>query len=106
MKMLRQTVMATMCTALLITAGCDIDKTEDGSMPDVDVSAEAGQMPEYEVIKTREGEMPDVDVDVSGGNMPEYDVDGPDVDVGSKTVEVEVPTVDVDLPDDDDNERY
>ncbi len=36
-------------------------------LPDVDVSGEAGQMPEYEVIKAQEGKLPKVDVDVRGG---------------------------------------
>lgn len=102
MKIIQSTTIAVLCTGLLATAGCDIDKTEEGSLPDIDVSADSGEMPEYEVVKTREGRMPDIDVDAEGGNMPEYDVDGPDVDVGTKTVEVEVPTVDVDLPEDDD----
>ena len=85
---------------LLGAAGCDIDKVEEGEMPDIDVSADAGEMPEYEVRKVEEGRAPDVDVDVEGGQMPEYDVEGPDVDVGTKTVEIEVPDVDVDMPDD------
>ncbi len=75
MKLSRLTLAATMFTAFLVTAGCDVEQVEEGEMPDVDVS---------------------------GGNMPEYDVDGPDVDVG--TTEVEVPTVDVDLPDDDEDD--
>jgi hypothetical protein len=80
MKIVRLTAVAALCVGLLTAAGCDVEKTEEGSMPDVDVT---------------------------GGNMPEYDVDGPDVDVGTKTVEVEVPTVDVDLPeDDDDRQQY
>lgn len=87
---------------LLGAAGCDVDKVEEGEMPDVDVSADAGELPEYEVRKVEEGRAPDLDVDVEGGEMPEYDVDGPDVDVGTKTVEVEVPDIDVDMPDDDD----
>lgn len=88
--------------ALIFTAGCEVEKTRDGELPDVDVSAEAGNLPEYEVIKTEEGKMPSVDVDVESGQMPAYEIEGPEVTVGSKTVEVEVPTVDVDLPDDDD----
>lgn len=79
---------------LLVSAGCEVEKTEEGALPDVDVSADAGQLPKYEVEKTQEGRMPDVDVDVEGGNLPEYDVDAPDVDVERKTVEV--PTIDVD----------
>lgn len=46
-----------------------------------------------EVEQTEEGELPDVDV--QGGNMPEYDVDAPDVDVGTRDETVTVPDVDV-----------
>lgn len=64
--------------AVLLTtlgmAGCDVDKTEEGSLPDVEVE---------------------------GGNMPEYDVDAAEVDVGTKEKTVTVPDVDVTMPDDD-----
>jgi hypothetical protein len=79
---------------LLAAAGCEVEKTAEGDLPDVDVSGDAGALPEYEVRKTEEGRMPDVDVDVEGGKLPEYDVDGPDVDIEKKTIEV--PTIDVD----------
>jgi hypothetical protein len=79
---------------LLAVAGCEAEKTAEGDLPDVDVSGDAGALPEYEVRKTKEGRMPDVDVDVEGGKLPEYDVDGPDVDIERKTIEV--PTIDVD----------
>ena len=59
-----------------------------------------------EVEQTQEGELPDVDVDVKGGQVPKYDVDAPevDVDVDKKKVEVPVPDVDVDvkMPDETD----
>lgn len=88
--------------ALALTA-CDVNKTQDGEMPDVDV--EGGNMPEYEVTQTEEGEMPDVDVD--GGELPEYEVDTADVDVEMETKEVEVtvPEVDVEMPEDDDGTK-
>ena len=54
-------------------AACDVDQTEEGEMPDVEVS---------------------------GGNLPEFDVETADVDVGTKTTTVEVPTVDVKMPGD------
>lgn len=57
-----------------------------------------------EVTKTEDGEMPDIDVSVDGGNLPEYDVDGPDVDFGMKEVTVKVPDIDVTTPDDPDYE--
>ncbi|WP_181298241.1 hypothetical protein [Pseudomonas sp. Q2-TVG4-2] len=59
--------------ASLGLAGCDVEKTEEGSLPDVEVE---------------------------GGNMPEYDVDAPEVDVGSKEKTITVPDVDVTAPDD------
>jgi len=104
MKLSRLTLTATVFTAFLVTAGCDVEQVEEGEMPDIDVDADAGQLPDYEVVQTREGEMPDVDVDSTGGNLPEYDVEGPDVDVGTTDVEIEVPTVDIDLPDDEDED--
>ena len=61
--------------AALGMAGCEVEKTEEGSLPEVDVK---------------------------GGNMPKYDVDGPDVDVGTKEKTITVPDVDIDMPDDDD----
>lgn len=54
-------------------AACDVDKTEDGEAPDVDVQ---------------------------GGEMPEYDVDAADVNVGTDTQTVVVPDVDVNAPND------
>lgn len=71
--------MLTAVAALAVSAGaCDIDQTEAGELPDVDVEVEAGE-------------------------MPAYDVDIADVDVGTvkDTVVVERPSVDVDMPDDD-----
>ncbi|HUG01376.1 MAG TPA: hypothetical protein VML95_05900 [Longimicrobiales bacterium] len=53
-----------------------------------------------DVEQTQEGEMPDVNVE--GGQMPEFEVDGPDVDVGTDTVQIVVPTVDVDVSEDAD----
>lgn len=52
-----------------------------------------------DVDQTEEGEMPEVNVE--GGNMPEYDVETADVDVGTEEKTVEVPTIDVDVPDAD-----
>ena len=48
--------------------------------------------------------MPDVEVNASGGQMPEFDVDGPTVNVGTETKIIEVPTIDVDGPKDDKKE--
>ncbi len=53
-------------------AACDIDQTEEGELPTVDVE---------------------------GGNLPEYDIDAPDVDINRDTVTV--PTIEIDTTDDD-----
>jgi hypothetical protein len=47
------------------------------------------------VEKTKEGEMPDVNVTTTGGQLPEYNVETPTVNVGTENKVVEVPTVDV-----------
>ena len=66
------------------------------------------------VEKQKSGSLPDVDVDADAGSLPEFDVDWADVNVGTttKTVkipkvivimeeeEVEVPVIDVDMPGD------
>lgn len=58
-----------------------------------------------DVDKTEDGELPDVKVKVDGeAKLPKYDVNGPDVTVGKKKVEMEVPTVDIDVPKEEDNE--
>jgi hypothetical protein len=74
--------------AMTGAVACDIDQTREGKMPDVDVQADAGRLPEYEVRKTREGRMPEVDVDVEEKT---FEVPYPDVDV------------DVDMPDEEDD---
>ena len=69
------TLLAAAAAASLGLAACDVDKTENGAMPDVDVN-------------------------VTGGALPEYNVQGPDVNVGMENKTVQVPTVDVDAPSD------
>ncbi len=54
-----------------------------------------------DVNKTQEGEMPEVSVD--GGQMPKYDVDTPDVDIEMEKREIEVPAVNIDDADRDDD---
>lgn len=75
---------------------CDVDKTQEGEMPEVDV-----------------------DIDTEAGELPEYDVDWADLDVGTKTKtvkvpkvrvvmeeeEVEVPYLDFNMPNDDEKEE-
>ena len=45
------------------------------------------------VTKTQDGEMPQVEVSTKGGQLPKYDVKTPTVEVGSEKREVNVPTV-------------
>ncbi len=60
-------------------ASCDVDKVEDGELPEVKVEGET--------------------------KLPKYEVEGPDVTVGKKKVEMDVPTIDIDLPEEEDNEK-
>lgn len=94
------TVLTAMTLSGALLTACDADIEEPGSLPDVDVKADAGNLPEYEVNKTKEGNMPSVDVDVKGGKLPEIDVDTAEIELDTKTVEVEVPDIDVKMPDD------
>ena len=55
---------------LFTLVSCDIEQTEKGALPDIDV-----------------------DVDAEAGNLPEYDVDWMDVDVTTRTKTIEVPKV-------------
>jgi hypothetical protein len=66
-------ILLTLVLMVLGTAGCRVRQTEEGEMPDVDVSAE-------------------------GGKLPEYDVDAADVDVKTEERTIKVPDVDVNMP--------
>lgn len=55
-----------------------------------------------DVDKKSDGELPEVEVDAKGGELPEYEVETPDVEVGKKEVDVTVPDVDVEMPEDKD----
>ena len=52
-----------------------------------------------DVDQTKEGNLPDVDVNATGGELPEFNVEGPTVNVGTENTVVQTPTVDVDVPD-------
>ena len=79
-KLTTKTAFFAVCSASLMFAlsGCKVEQTEEGKLPDVEVTAD-------------------------GGNLPKYDVETPEVSVGTKTVEVEVPTATVEMPNDPDN---
>lgn len=65
-------------TSALALAACDVDQTQEGELPDVEVSAK-------------------------GGQLPAYDVETAEVDVKTEKVEVDVPKVEVEMPNDPDN---
>lgn len=75
--------------------GCDVDQTKQGELPDVDVDVDAdpGDLPEYDV------EWADVDVATT-----EETVTVPKLRVVMEEETVTVPVVDVDMPDDVDDE--
>lgn len=52
-----------------------------------------------DVEQTEEGDLPEIDIDAQGGNMPEYDVDTADVEIGTEERTVDVPTIDVEEAD-------
>ena len=54
-----------------------------------------------DVDQTKNAQLPDVDVNATGGQLPEFNVEGPTVEVGSENRTITVPTVDVDAPKDD-----
>lgn len=49
-----------------------------------------------DVQKTQEGKLPEVEV--QGGQVPKYDVDVGEVEVGTEKKEITVPTIDVQTP--------
>jgi hypothetical protein len=57
-----------------------------------------------DVDQTKEAQVPEVEVNATGGQMPEFDVDGPTVNVGTENKVVEVPTVKIDGPKEDNKE--
>ena len=97
-------------------AACDVEQTEEGDAPDVDIEAQSGQLPEYE--QTQEGKLPEVDVNVEPGKLPKYDIDAPDVHVSlekrtvtvpkvivvSEEEEVTIPHIDIDFPREEETE--
>lgn len=90
------TVAAT-TVAVLCLGACEIQTDEEGEMPSVDVSGDAGKLPDYDVVKREEGRLPSVDVDVEGGELPDYDVEMAEVSVGTEEVTASVPDVDVEM---------
>jgi uncharacterized lipoprotein len=66
-------VLGLAASAAFVLAGCDVQKTQEGSV----------NLPKYEVQKTQEGNV----------NLPKYDVTAPDVNIEKTQKEVTVPKV-------------
>ena len=79
--------------AALSLSACNVEKTQEGELPKVDVDAQGGQLPAYKV------ETPDVDVNTREATVPVPDVD---VNVERKEAQVTVPNVDVTIPSEND----
>ncbi len=73
--------------SFLILVGCEVEKTQEGEMPEVNVEAESGQMPEYNV------EVADINISTT-----ERTVQVPRVIVVMESTTVRVPVVDVKMP--------
>ncbi|SFS21229.1 hypothetical protein [Yoonia litorea] len=51
-----------------------------------------------DVDQTEEGSLPEVDLSVEGGNMPEFDAEVGDIETGTEEVTMEVPTIELESP--------
>lgn len=51
-----------------------------------------------DVDQTKNAQLPDVDVNATGGQLPEFNVTPPEVSVGTENKTVQVPDVDVNVP--------
>ena len=51
-----------------------------------------------DIEQTEEAALPDIDLTVEGGNMPEFDAEVGDIEIGSEEVTLDVPTIDLQSP--------
>ncbi|WP_299877859.1 hypothetical protein [uncultured Sulfitobacter sp.] len=51
-----------------------------------------------DINQTEEASFPDVDVSVEGGNLPEYEAEVGEINVGTEEVTMEIPTVEIEAP--------
>lgn len=73
-------IIAPVFAALLAVSACSVEKTDEGKMPDVDVKAEGGDLPNYDVEPAK--------VEVSTDTQQ---VVTPDVDIKPATEAAETP---------------
>ena len=70
----------------------DFDVTDEGALPDVDVSVEGGELPEVDA------EVGSIETGTTTETVEVLDVD---VDVDTEEAQIELPTVEVNPPSDD-----
>lgn len=86
------TIAATVGIAAVAAAAVymiDIDQTQEGALPDVDIAVEGGQLPEF-----------DAEVGTVSLGETQVEVEVPEVKVTTNTETITVPTLSVDAPGD------
>jgi len=75
----------------------DVDQTQEGELPsvDVDVEADAGELPEFDA---------DVGKVVVGTTETTVDVPDVDVDVDMEETEVDIPVIGIETPEEEDEQ--
>lgn len=56
-----------------------------------------------DIDQTQEASLPDVDLSVEGGNLPEFSAEVGDIETGTETITMEVPTIEFESPEEDDS---
>ena len=51
-----------------------------------------------DIDQTEEGSLPDIDVSMEGGNMPEFEAEVGEIETGTEEVTLQVPTIDIQSP--------
>lgn len=54
-----------------------------------------------DIDQTEQASLPNVDVTVEGGNLPEFDAEVGDIETGTEVITMEVPTIDIQSPEED-----
>ena len=54
-----------------------------------------------DIDQTEEASLPDVELSVEGGNLPEFEAEVGDIETGTEEVTMEVPTIEFQSPEED-----
>jgi hypothetical protein len=92
----RSTGVAIGLAATLALSACDVDQTQEGELPQVDVDVEGGQLPRYDV------NAPEIEIATRDEQVTIPDVD---IDVDREERTITLPDVNIDIPDEEDNEN-